>query len=152
MPRRVALIARVWMRHGQTVFEKRDAQLRSLIVEPLPPEGARISLALPDDSRANLDVASKSEFQAFTAAAMREATTQQKRFYDGAFTLTIDGFGAARGKRMVSFTRDGTRIFHAWCEEAILHTVWKPVEMQQAMRLLTEELARYHPSSASDAR
>ena len=149
---RVATIARLWMRRGAHVFEARDAPLRSLMVEALPPAGARVLLALPDGASAALDVASADDFQTFTAAVMREAITERKRFYDGAFVLRIDGVGEARGKRMVSFTRDGARIFHAWCEEAILHTVWKPVELQQGMRMLTDEVGRCRPSSASDAR
>lgn len=150
----MAVLARVWQRREGAVFEARDEPLRAFHVEPLPEGGARLAFPM-HEGRALLDVASADDLMAFAAAVMREATTERKRFFDGAFELRVEtsGLPPARGKRMVSFVRDGQRILHAWCVEGILHTVWRPIELQQAMRLLTEELSRLpRPSSSGDAR
>lgn len=144
---RVALIARVWQRVGEREFEVRDAPLRVFHVEPhADGEGALVAFPLPE-GRVLLRVASADAFQSFVAAAMREAVTHAKRFYKGDFDMLVEGAGMppARGKRMVSFERDGQRILHAWCEEGILQTAWKPVELQMGLRLMVDEIARVAP-------
>lgn len=142
----VAVLARVWQRSGASVFEERDVPLRSFAVEMLGEGGAR--LALPcGERRVLLDFADADAFQAFVAGCAREAPTDAKRFFDGAFTMRVEpgGLPAARGKRMVSFVREGARILHAWCDEGIVQTVWKPVELRQALLMVMDELVRLRP-------
>ena len=145
----MATVDRVWMRRDGRVFEVRGAPLRSFEVHAGPAAGAA-TLVLPigrdATPRALLDIESADEFRAFVLGAMREATGPAKRFFTGAFELRIEGgepaLPAAKGKRMVSFRRGEARIFHAWCDEGILHTVWTPVEMQRAFLLMADELGR----------
>jgi len=153
--RPVAELARVLLMTPALSFEARAEPLSAIGVQALRGElgeGAMLVFEMPrNGGRALLGVKSREEFLAFAEAALTEAKRQDKRFYRGEFALQVEvpvgptgtlTVGPIRGKRMVSFVKDGKRIFHAWCEGGILHTVWEPRELAEALAGAVEALER----------
>ena len=136
-------LARVLLMTPHLSFEARGEPLAGIEVAPLGSAGVMLGFAMPrTGGKALLGVKDRDAFWDFAIVARDEATTPAKRFFKGEFALQVElpygpagtlTVGPIRGKRMVSFVRDGTRILHAWCEGGVLHTLWAPADLRDAL-------------------
>lgn len=157
----VADLARVLLMTPAMSFETRgEGPLTRMEVAPLGSEGVMLGFPMPQNGgKALLGIRSRRDFAEFAHAASAEATSAAKRFYKGDFALQVElpfpptgtlTVGPIRGKRMVSFMRDGHRIFHAWCEGGVLHTLWTPQELADALGEVAVEIAQLKDDAPMD--